>query len=84
MVSEDRLAVLVPAATDVQVAPAWWPLYHQAALWLTMVSVALLAVMLLVVSPYGASLRTGYWLAVPKSHGSSPPVTPSRFRFQLA
>ena len=24
----------------------------------------------------------GYWFAVPKSHGSSLPVTPSRLRFQ--
>ena len=29
-------------------------------------------------------LRTGYWDAVPKAHGSSLPVTPSRLRFQLA
>ena len=27
-------------------------------------------------------LRTGYWDAVPKLHGSSSPVTPSRLRFQ--
>ena len=35
-----RVAVPVPAPTDVHVAPAWLPLYHQAALWPVRVSVA--------------------------------------------
>ena len=39
-VSPVRVAVSVPAPTDVHAAPAWLPLYHQAVLWPVRVSVA--------------------------------------------
>ena len=39
-VSPVRVAVPVPAPTDVHVAKSWLPLYHQAALWPVRVSVA--------------------------------------------
>ena len=44
-VSPVRVAVPVPAPTEVHAAPAWLPLYHQAALWPVRVSVAPVGVM---------------------------------------
>ena len=66
-----RLALAVPAATAVQVAPLWLPSYHHAPSWLDSVSVAAVAV-----TPDAA--RLGFGEAA--NSNWRPPALPS---FQL-
>ena len=53
----ESVASVVPSATDVQVAPLWSPSYHQAPLWLAMVSLAPEALTSLAVSVTAAGAR---------------------------
>ena len=52
-----RLAVVVLAATAVHDAPPWSPWYHQAAVWLLRVSVAVVSVTALAASVAAAVLK---------------------------
>ena len=68
-----RLAVVVPSATAVQVAPLSLPLIHQAPLRLEIVSVAVVWVTSLAVSPTLASVLK---VALASSSAALQPVAP--------